>query len=429
MGFVRVKKSAVAAVAASVVWSGSALAADMPVKAPAPIIANPSSVWSWDGVYVGVHGGYASGDVDVQLGAASGSGSPKGGFGGLQIGYNYMLTPNWLVGTEVDASFGDINDSVSGFTPSGFKTDTFGTVRGRLGYVQGPWLLYGTAGTAWANTEFRLPAAPVRTDRTQIGWTAGVGLEYAFAPRWSAKIEYLYADFGDSRRLYGVVTPANTDVTLSMVRLGLNYRFGSFSNSASAMPVKAQAVPAGRWNGSYIGVHGGYGRGNYETSVAGAATNLDPDGGFGGIQTGYNWQFAPNWVLGAETDTSWGSLKDSAGATQVKIDSMGTARARLGYAVNNVLLYGTGGLAWAHIDSDIAGPVSSDTFALGWTAGAGVEYEFASRWSAKLEYAYSDFGRVREQVGAANLSEKVDVHTVKVGLNYHASLLGLLLNR
>jgi outer membrane immunogenic protein len=415
----------VAAVALTwVAFCGAAGAADLPAKAPAYL--NPKPVSSWEGLYVGVHGGYASGNADVVGGGATGSGSPKGGFGGFQIGYNYLITPNWLLGTEADASFGDINDSTTNFAPSTFKANTFGTVRGRLGYVHGPWLIYGTAGTAWANTEWSAPG-PISTDRTQVGWTGGVGVEYAFAPNWSAKVEYLYADFGDSRRNVGLgATPVNTDLTMSMVRAGVNYHFGNFG--AAPPPSAAPVYAAASWTGVYIGLHGGYGWGNLHTAAAGATTDLDPGGAFGGFQTGYNWRVSPNWVIGAETDSSWGSIKDDSGAANVKIDSMGTARGRLGYAMNNVLLYGTGGLAWAHVKSTTTGPVVSDQYMLGWTAGAGVEYQFAPRWSAKIEYAYMDFGKVRE-TGGTPFTDKLDVHTIKLGLNYQASLLGLFVNR
>jgi outer membrane immunogenic protein len=422
------RKAVLAGGVASVAFCGAAVAADMPARAPASVYTSPAPVSMWDGLYVGIHGGYASGDADTSVPGANGSGSPKGGFGGFQIGYNYLFAPNWLLGAEVDASFGDINDSTPPFASSNFKVDQFGTVRGRLGYVRGPWLIYGTAGTAWANTKWT--TAPISTNRTQVGWVGGLGVEYAFTPNWSAKAEYLYADFGEARRTFGAATPINTDLTMSMVKLGLNYRFGSFGNvvSASALPASAAVSPASRWTGPYIGLHGGYGSGTFKTSAV-VSTNLDPDGGFGGFQTGYNWQFAPNWVLGAETDTSWGSLKDSAGATQVKIDELGTARGRLGYAMSNVLLYGTGGLAWAHVKATTADPVSSDTYLLGWTAGAGIEYEFMPRWSAKVEYAYMNFPDTSETLAGTAFHEKLDAHLIKVGVNYHASLFGMLFNR
>jgi outer membrane immunogenic protein len=410
----------VIAAVTSIAFCGAAVAADLPAKAPAYVNPTPASMW--DGLYIGAHGGYASGDADTLAFGAS-SGSPKGGFGGFQAGYNYMFAPNWLLGSEIDASFGNVEGDMSPAPNSTFEAHTFGTVRGRLGYVWGPWLFYGTAGTAWARTEW------ADTPRTLVGWAGGLGLEYAFAPRWSAKVEYLYADFGESRRTVGGVLPINFDLTMSMARVGLNYHFGAAGNVATALPATA-AAPASRWNGPYIGLHGGYGKGNYDASLAGGQTNLDPSGGFGGFQTGYNWRFAPDWVLGLETDASWGSIRDSGGGFNVKIDAMGTARGRLGYAMNNTLLYGTGGLAWAHIKSATTGPMESDDYAIGWTAGGGVEYQFAPRWSAKIEYAYMDFDKAKEPfLGPITINEKLDVQTVKIGLNYQASLFSLFTGR
>jgi outer membrane immunogenic protein len=410
-----------------VAFCGAAQAANMPTRTP--VYTNPTPVSLWDGFYVGVHGGYASGDVDVLIGPAAGSGSPKGAFGGVHLGYNHLLTPNWLIGSEVDASFGDIDDAFTVAGATRYQVDTFGTARGRLGYVRGPWLLYATAGMAWAKPE--LTAAGVSTDRVHVGWAAGLGVEYMLLPSWSLKAEYLYADFGETQRsLVGI--PIDTDLTMSMVRLGLNYHFGNFNNAArvSAMPVKAPIRSEARWTGAYVGVHGGYGSGDFENSLGAASNNLSPDGGFGGFQTGYNWRIGPAWVVGLESDSSWGSLKDRSGTSEVDIDAMGTVRGRLGYAMNNWLLYGTGGLAWAHVESETTTPVAAtaDQFMLGWTAGVGVEYEFMPRWSAKVEYAYADFGSVRDSAGGT-VKDTLDAHTIKVGLNYHASLFGMLFNR
>jgi outer membrane immunogenic protein len=423
------KKTVLAAGVASISFCGAAAAADIPAR-KAPIYTNPAPVSSWEGFYAGVHGGYASGDVDVVAGVGpTGSGSPKGGFGGFQIGYNYLVTPNWLLGYEVDASFGDINDTTSPLPASNFKVDTFGTGRGRIGYVHGPWLLYATAGTAWAKPDWSAGGGAIDINRAHIGWTGGVGVEYAFLPNWSAKVEYLYADFGETRRTFGA-TPINTDLTMSMVRAGVNYHFGGVAKQVAALSAGTPAPAAIDWTGPYIGLHGGYGWGDFKSTVSGlgATTNLDPAGAFGGFQGGYNWQFAPKWMIGLESDSSWGSIKESAGATEVEIDEMGTVRGRLGYAMNKTLLYGTGGLAWAHVDSTTAGPVASDRYLLGWTAGAGIEYRFAPRWSAKVEYAYMNFPNAGETVAGATVNDKLDVQTIKVGLNYQASLLGLFTN-
>jgi outer membrane immunogenic protein len=421
------RKTVLAAGAASAALCGAAAAADIsaPVRAPAAVYTSPAPVWSWEGFYVGVHGGYASGDADVLAGVGGdGSGSPKGGFGGVQIGYNYLFASNWLLGAQFDASFGDVNDSTAPFPSSNFKVDRFGTARGRLGYVHGPWLIYGTAGTAWANTKWTTSTGPISTDRMQIGWAGGVGFEYAFAPNWSANVEYLYADFGDARRTVAGA-PVNTDLTMSMVRAGLNYHFGGVGRVAAA-PAASPYGATTAWNGPYIGLHGGYGWGAFKSDIPAGSTDLDPAGGFGGFQGGYNWQFAPSWVIGLESDASWGSIKDSTGPDKIKIDEMGTARGRLGYAVDKALIYGTGGLAWAHVDSTTAGgTLISDHYLLGWTAGAGVEYRFAPRWSAKVEYAYMDFPDVSETIVGGTIHDKLDIHAVKIGLNYQASLLNL----
>jgi outer membrane immunogenic protein len=421
------RKIALAAGAVSVACCGAASAADIPART-APVYANPAPVSSWEGFYVGAHGGYASGDVDVFVaGGGPGSGSPKGGFGGIQLGYNYLITPNWLLGYEVDASFGDVNDTTSPLTPSSFKVDTFGTGRARLGYVHGAWLLYGTVGMAWAKPEWSAVAVTlIENDRVHIGWAGGLGVEYAFLPNWSAKVEYLYADFGETRRtvLGGSI---DTDLTMSMVRAGLNYHFGAPVQRVSMSP-NAPARVVADWSGPYIGLHGGYASGDFKSTIGGLTTNLDPSGAFGGFQGGYNWQFAPNWVAGLESDSSWGSIKDSSSTGKIKIDELGTVRGRLGYAMNNMLLYGTGGLAWAHVESTTVGPVVSDHYLLGWTAGAGLEYMFAPRWSAKVEYAYMDFSDASETAGVFTIHDKLDAHTIKFGLNYHASLLSLFVN-
>jgi outer membrane immunogenic protein len=402
---------------------GAAVARDIPAR-QAPVYSNPAPVWSWEGFYVGAHGGNASGDADVSFNGGRGSGSPEGGFGGFQIGYNYLITPNWLLGYEVDASFGDINDTTPPFVDSNFKVDTFGTGRGRFGYVHGPWLLYGTYGMAWAKPNWNSGGGAVDNTRALVGWAGGFGVEYAFLPNWSAKAEYLYADFGDARRTFGAV-PINTGLTMSMVRAGLNYHFGGPARPVSASSAEASAGAAADWTGPYIGLHGGYGWGSFASTGFVSSTHLDPAGAFGGFQGGYNWRFAPTWVIGLESDSSWGSIEQTSSPNKIKIDEMGTVRGRLGYAMNRTLLYGTGGLAWAHVDSTTEGSIVSDDYLLGWAAGGGVEYKFARRWSAKVEYIYMDFPEVSETALGATFKDKLDVHTVKLGLNYQASLFGL----
>jgi outer membrane immunogenic protein len=119
--------------------------------------------------------------------------------------------------------------------------DWFGTVRARLGYAGGAWLFYGTGGLAYGHVKYSYlqtnvpyggPLTIAASDSaTEVGWTAGAGVEYGVGP-WSAKLEYLYYDLGD--RLFGAPNPLappgvqlvpNFQNTGSIVRAGLNYRF------------------------------------------------------------------------------------------------------------------------------------------------------------------------------------------------------------
>ncbi|MCK1360103.1 outer membrane protein [Bradyrhizobium sp. 199] len=180
------------------------------------------------------------------------------------------------------------------------------------------------------------------------------------------------------------------------------------------------------WTGFYLGIVGG---GAWENGSG------DPrmKGGFVGGTAGYNWQTG-NVVFGLEADGAWADVSASAaGAVFVpgigavpasvssKTDAMGTVRGRIGWAVNNVLFYGTGGYAW--IDNKItatlgAASVSDSKFHSGWTVGAGVEAFFAPQWSVKGEYLYRSLGGETYFSGAVPTGT-LNFHTVQVGVNYH----------
>ncbi|PSO29713.1 outer membrane protein [Bradyrhizobium sp. MOS002] len=179
------------------------------------------------------------------------------------------------------------------------------------------------------------------------------------------------------------------------------------------------------WTGFYLGIVGG---GAWEDS-----NSPRMQGGFVGGTAGYNWQTS-NVVFGVEADGAWADVSASAAgvvfvpgiggipaSVSSKTDAMGTVRGRIGWAVNNVLLYGTGGYAW--IDNKVTatlGPVSvSDSkFHSGWTVGAGVEAFIAPQWSVKGEYLYRSLGGETYFSGAVP-SGSLNFHTVQVGVNYH----------
>jgi len=447
--------SGIALAAVSVAATG-ARAADLPVASPAytPVVAP----FSWAGVYIGAHGGYGWGTDTSSfpgIGLAS-SLNPKSGFGGGQIGYNNYFQGSWLLGYELDLSGGDINASGPSWLPAVFsaasKTDYFGTARARIGYGIDHWLLYGTAGFAWAHNTFDETAigsglVVFGRDQFYLGYVAGAGVEYALDRNWSVKAEYLYAAFGKERDTVFPFGERSTELSLNMLRLGVNYRFdGSAGGTpvASAYPLKAPPPMAeSPWFGSYLGVHGGYGWGqsnvvNSEIPTTPASTSsLDPSGGFVGTQAGYNWHIAPAWMFGLASETSYGDLSQGGASSpygfvvNTKVDWFGSERVRFGFlATPTVLLYGTGGLGWAHVKFNDTGPGdigSINQYRVGWAGGGGLEWAFTPQWSANIEYLYSDLGTYQDTFGTGQKTLDLTLNTVKFGVAYHGNVFAALL--
>jgi outer membrane immunogenic protein len=202
-----------------------AQAADLPhpaYKAPAyvaPLAAN------WTGFYVGLNGGYGFGSSDWDSPAVSPD--PTGGMVGATIGYNFQ-TGMWVWGFEGDIDWSDMKGDVTcGSGSCETKNDWFGTARARLGYAGwNNWLPYVTGGAAFGDVKADLTTTGTTKSSTQIGWTAGAGVEWAFRSNWSFKLEYLYADLGsfDCGTACGA-TVDNVTFTTNLVRAGINYRF------------------------------------------------------------------------------------------------------------------------------------------------------------------------------------------------------------
>jgi len=226
---------------------------------------------------------------------------------------------------------------------------------------------------------------------------------------------------------------------------------------AADMPVKSamQAAPipaAYNWTGLYLGAHVGGGWGHAQSTTTSANANFpagvlqvpfDQGGILGGGQAGFNWQFAPQWVIGVEGEYSKTSIHGTTSepaaliagrtvSTFHDIDNIASVSGRLGYAFNNMLLYGKGGVAWADFSSNSSsvGPgaalcctVGSETRE-GWLAGGGIEYGFAPNWSAKIEYNFLDFGTtaittVNTVTGQVNTrNSDAHIHIAKFGVNY-----------
>ena len=231
------------------VLDGPTLAADMPLKAP-PI----QSVFDWTGFYIGAHTGYSRGSSNAVLSdpaSSATSNSFSGVIGGVQAGYNVRLPSGMLLGVEADITFPNYltsNSVVSSLATARSalteQWDYVGTARGRVGYATGPWLAYATGGLAWGGERFLNSPANGTDEKvlnTRLGWAAGGGLEYGFAPHWSARLEYLYSRFerADIRFPSGTQYASNFD--FQSLHVGLNRKIdwpgsGNFSPASLADP-------------------------------------------------------------------------------------------------------------------------------------------------------------------------------------------------
>jgi outer membrane autotransporter protein len=172
--------------------------------------------------------------------------------------------------------------------------------------------------------------------------------------------------------------------------------------------------PIYTWNGFYVGGHFG-GVTSSETATQDFVTaSPDPSGVLGGLQAGYNYQIAPNWLIGIEGELSWTSANGSSLGFQSDHNWYDTLDARLGYVMGPWLLYAKGGAAWMNADYSVP-PVSINVTRSGWNIGAGAEFMLAPQWSAKAEYNFLDFGRDN----VSGVAIDTQVHEFKVGVNYH----------
>jgi high affinity Mn2+ porin len=231
--------------------------------------------YNWTGAYVGGHIAYSQGQTRDTLfdPDPTGSGNSFGSlYGGVQVGYNYLLPSRILLGVEADISFpyflegGDVvSTRASAHGAVSETVDFSSTVRGRLGYVFDRWLVYATGGFAWSQGRFgESPGTDGDEDvrhRIRTGWSLGAGTEVAIAPEWSAKVEYLYDHLGSA----SVSFPSGTRFASAMdehsLRLGLNYQLGA--SAVNASPGQASAawtVNPGNWSihGQFTFIQQGY---------------------------------------------------------------------------------------------------------------------------------------------------------------------------
>jgi outer membrane immunogenic protein len=170
-----------------------------------------------------------------------------------------------------------------------------------------------------------------------------------------------------------------------------------------------QPLNAYSWAGPYLGATLGYEWGSVSN------TPVKPTGILGGATVGYNWQSGPI-VFGVEGDISTTGADDRFANYKFSNPWFGTARGRLGYAFNNVLLYGTAGLSFGSLQAEANGLQQSQT-SVGWTAGVGAEVGIYQNWTAKIEYLYVDLSR--NTYTLTGTDSALSFGTVRIGVNYH----------
>jgi len=233
-------------------FAGSAFAADLPPAAPAkaPAIYVPPvvPVYNWSGVYLGINGGWGWGSakytIPVQTGfptGATGTFNDNGGVVGGTLGANFQ-TGAFVFGAEGDWDYSAINTGttaticqVSGTCQTG--NNWLATLRGRAGFAADRVLFYATAGGAFANVQTVFNG--VTTTHDQAGWTAGAGVEWAFADNWTARVEYLYVDLGSTNfnctTVACTTTPyaasgitGSASLTENLIRAGVDFKFNGW---------------------------------------------------------------------------------------------------------------------------------------------------------------------------------------------------------
>jgi len=193
--------------------------------------------------------------------------------------------------------------------------------------------------------------------------------------------------------------------------------------SADIDPVPAPAVAAPYdWSGPYFGLQiGGIVDGDSDLSIAGVQTSLgnSTSGLIGGVFGGYNFQ-KENWVFGLDTDFSISGAGADVGGADFDLDTLSTARVRVGYAFDRVLPFVTGGLAYSFTDLNNAGALVADDsdVVFGWTAGAGVEYAATDNVHFRVQYNYVDLQSADFNVGGASFNvNPEDLHIVRAGVS------------
>ncbi|MCK1517403.1 porin family protein [Bradyrhizobium sp. 190] len=232
-----------------------AIAADLPARAYTKAPPMAVAVYNWGGFYAGVNGGWGSSrnrwdETSLGVALSMGSHDATGGTVGGQIGYRWQAA-SWVFGVEAQGNWADFHGSnaIPLVVPSitnDTRVDAFGLFTGQVGYAANNVLFYVKGGAAVTSNRYRMLATGTgvqlanSVDETRWGGVVGVGLEYGFAPNWSAGIEYNHMFMQDKTYNFVsngafVLAPAGSLLAQSRIRQDvdvvtarINYKFGAY---------------------------------------------------------------------------------------------------------------------------------------------------------------------------------------------------------
>jgi outer membrane immunogenic protein len=437
-----------------------AAAADMPARAP--VLKAPPPIgyraMDWSGFYIGAHGGFGSSQFRGTFADSQNFGAfdfpVDGAVAGAQVGYLWQFG-RVVYGVEIDGSWANLNGSVTNDgIEQELKTNFLGSARFRSGVTIDNVLLYTTAGLAYGRSKFSASGdlqEPGSVKLNDWGFVGGLGLEWAFAPNWSLRGEYLYYRFDtfddDGKDISNLTSLSNsTDFAkldaVHVGRVALNYRFnGSGGGTVMSEPIT-------NWAGFYAGAHAGYVRsritGAYDERGEGQAAFSEIAQGFaGGAQAGYNFQSGA-WVYGIEGDASWSNAdkhrsRDFDDDEQtLKTDVFASLRGRVGITSSDTLYYLTAGVGYVRSqiegnegDGD-SGSFKRNFNTWGAVIGGGIDWRFSPAWSARVE-SLTFLGSDRHDT--SNISSDADpqdffrqstVTMIRAGVNYHFPVGGIV---
>lgn len=243
--------------------------------------------------------------------------------------------------------------------------------------------------------------------------------------------------------------------------VGMAVSIPGFAADIAKAPV-APLAPAFSWSGCYFGANVGWAwarqdasnPGSFAANQGAVSVSLDGNNVIGGLHAGCNWQFLPNWVLGAEGDWSATRLDQSATGPNLffngtpvgsgglsfsrQVSWLASIRGRLGFVITpNIMLYGTGGGAFAHdsranVNAFIGGCPNCAVWTDGgspggWVAGGGLEWApWGNNWIVRAEYLYY---QLPSKISTGSTSsifiyDDLKIHEARVGLSYKFPVLG-----